>query len=172
MSTLLLTRIGDTSTSSSPESIERKTREIHRSGMAHPVYILIFPSPLFPAHWSLFIPSVSPDRTTDNPTQTGTRIHVHGDAKSGFAPEFVRNYDTFASVDGDKLVWLADIEEQYMPIVDGPPSKDNGKHGEECRDIEAGNELERIALTVPAPGPSLTSVGAQVRFNQSPVYAS
>lgn len=125
------------------------------------ISILIFPSPLFPAHWSLFIASPSP--TTES---IGTRIHVHGDAKAGFAHEFVRGYDVSRSTLGDKLVPLGVVDEAVLAEGkgEGEGCQEHDGVQTETRDVDARNELERIALSVPAPGPSLNSVQHQARF--------
>ncbi|PSN68872.1 hypothetical protein BS50DRAFT_572057 [Corynespora cassiicola Philippines] len=54
--------------------------------MTRPIHILVYSSPLFPAHWSLCIPHV------DDP-DIGTRIHVSGDAAPGYETAFERNYN-------------------------------------------------------------------------------
>lgn len=43
------------------------------------------PSPLFPAHWSLWVPNLGGTE--------GTRLHVTGDTRNGFIHEFERNYN-------------------------------------------------------------------------------
>ena len=128
--------------------------------MSRPVYVLVFPSPLFPAHWSLFIPSLTNQ-------SIGIRIHVHGDAKSGFAHEFVRGYDMGQSTQGDKLVLLGEVDEGFLAGDEDESTgvrEEDGGEQTETRDVDARNELERIALGVPAPGPSLNSVQNQVRL--------
>lgn len=127
--------------------------------MSRPISLLIFPSPLFPAHWSLFIPSPTP--TTKS---IGTRIHVHGDARAGFAHEFVRGYDVSRSTLGDKLVPLGVVDEAVLAEGEGEGGQEYDGVQTETRDVDARNELERIALRVPAPGPSLNSVQHQARF--------
>lgn len=122
--------------------------------MSRPVSILIFPSPLFPAHWSLFIPSIVTEAI-------GTRIHVHGNARSGFTHEFVRNYDIAPSTQGDKLVPLGWVDGRLLESNDGLGTSESAECNgglTESRDVDAKNELERIALSVRAPGPSLNTL--------------
>jgi hypothetical protein len=45
--------------------------------MPHKVYLLVYPSPLFPVHWALWIPS---DRIDGAGTTLGKGIHVTGRA--------------------------------------------------------------------------------------------
>ncbi|KAL1952865.1 hypothetical protein VTO42DRAFT_4092 [Malbranchea cinnamomea] len=148
--------------------------------MSRPVFLLVFPSPLFPAHWSLFVPC-----SPDHDEAVGTRIHVTGDARSGFAHEFVRNYDIRQSTQGDRLVRLGEADERYISPSTASLTGSRGPsstrvsnettttedtpttpatvpdRATESRDVDATNELERIALRVPAPGPSLNSVQKQ-----------
>ncbi|KAF1956563.1 hypothetical protein CC80DRAFT_492104 [Byssothecium circinans] len=54
--------------------------------MPRTVNLVVFNSPLFPAHWALFTPH-------SNNQQVGTMIHAVGDAKDGFETRFERNYN-------------------------------------------------------------------------------
>jgi len=53
--------------------------------MTRDIHLIFYPSPLFPAHWGLWIPSVG------NP-QIGKMVHVVGDVATGFEHQFKRNY--------------------------------------------------------------------------------
>lgn len=115
-----------------------------RSPKTRPIYLLIFPSLLFPAHWSLFVPTLT------NPS-AGKRIHVTGDAANGFQHEFVRSYTLGESTQQYKLLLIAEVKQEWV-VDDVPEGIDDGA---------AIDAMEELALTVPAPAKSL--VFAQVR---------
>ncbi|MCJ1254761.1 hypothetical protein MMC24_002577 [Lignoscripta atroalba] len=112
------------------------------------VYILVFNSPLFPAHWCFWIPHA------DN-TDVGKRIHASGDASNGFTIVFERNYDLRNTERRHQVVPLAQVLDHYVVDVkgNGSPSTDN----------TAYDYLEQVALSVPAPAGSLVSASTPVR---------
>ncbi|KAH8724355.1 hypothetical protein GQ44DRAFT_709032 [Phaeosphaeriaceae sp. PMI808] len=110
--------------------------------MPRNVYLLVFNSPLFPAHWSLWVPS------TENP-KVGKRLHATGDAASGFQIAFERNFNLDRDTRTHQIILLAQAEDQHVVDV----SEDGG----ERMDNTAYDTLEEVALQVRAPGPSLAS---------------
>lgn len=116
--------------------------------MTRTIYLIIYNSPLFPAHWSLWIPSLH------NPT-TGKRLHATGDAATGFTIVFERNYVMSADSRQHQCLPLADVSDHHVVDVNGD--------GSEGSDSIAHDDLERILLSVAAPGASLLSAGTQVR---------
>jgi hypothetical protein len=117
--------------------------------MARSIYLIVYNSRLFPAHWSLWIPSLS------DPT-IGKRIQATGDALTGFTIAFERNYDIEATNRAHRLITLAEVDDIY--VDDG----DSCKGGPESTDARPIDKLEKIALSVPAPGPSLVSSSSAV----------
>jgi hypothetical protein len=115
--------------------------------MPRTVYLVVYNSPLFPAHWGLWIPQL------DNP-DVGKFIEAAGDAANGFDISFERNYDLGSTPRAYRKLPLADVLDQYVVDVrgDGSQSKDQTAH--DC--------IEEVALSIPAPGRSLVSVAAQV----------
>ncbi|RYP25260.1 hypothetical protein DL765_000141 [Monosporascus sp. GIB2] len=113
------------------------------------LYLLSYvPSPLFPAHWSMWVPYRCSDGSA---SRKGTRLHVTGDSRSGFAHDFDRGYDP--GEDG-RWPWVgaaARIEERH--VEDAPAPEGAGAR-------EARNRLERVALSVPAPGPSMRAASS------------
>jgi hypothetical protein len=105
------------------------------------------PSRLFPAHWSLWIPS------KERP-EIGTLIQVKGDSMTGFRHEIERGYNLSAC---DRRPWyapLAQIEERH--VTDRPTGGS---------DTTAYNYLEQVALSIPAPGPSLRNESSSVSIS-------
>ncbi|KAG6357823.1 hypothetical protein INS49_013703 [Diaporthe citri] len=105
------------------------------------VFLLCYlPSPLFHAHWALFVPDQARP-------QCGTVLNVRGDPLNGFVHEFERGY--IPSEDPEKpptVLKLGTIAERLIKPERIAP---NGK------DLAAYNRLERLALSIDAPGRSL-----------------
>lgn len=116
--------------------------------MTRIVYLVVYNSRLFPAHWSLWIPSLN------NPS-IGKRLHTEGDAANGFEIIFERNYVLDATSRQHQSLPLAEIADRHLIDVDGDgsPSSDSIAH----------DNLEQVLLSVPAPGASLISNSSQVR---------
>lgn len=110
--------------------------------MPHAIYLIIFNSPLFPAHWAMYIPHA----TT---TGKGTLINVRGDPSTGFCHEFERNYDPNSTADRKKLLYLCDVEEEHIVDMIGD--------GAASIDAHAVDDIERMALQVCAPPKTLRS---------------
>lgn len=85
-------------------------------------------------------------------SEIGTSIHVTGSLKEGFVHEFKRNYkpdDTGRSL-------------QVLPLGHIPAAAiEDFPHSDEITlDVTPIDQLEREALSVPAPGPSMRSASA------------
>jgi len=109
--------------------------------MTREIFLLVYPSPLFAAHWSLWIPSQS------NP-ELGKVVHVTGAVSVGFILEFKRNYDIANTGRGSTLILLAEVDDKYVADVPGD--------GAFSLDQNAVDDIERLALTFPPPTKSLT----------------
>ncbi|KUJ07754.1 uncharacterized protein LY89DRAFT_660007 [Mollisia scopiformis] len=114
-----------------------------------PIYIISYTSPLFPAHWSLWIPS-SYNSLTKTPGTSGKRIHVTGDALNGFTHEFSRNYDIDDDSRAKTIHFISWVE--AVNVVDGDDA------GDPVEDVVATDKMEEWALKVEAPGRSLRGV--------------
>ena len=105
------------------------------------VYLLVYHSPLFPAHWGLWIPNAGS-------TTIGKTVHVFGDVANGFEHEFKRNYEPDGTNRRNSLIELAQVEDDH--VVDSP--------GEDFSvDTNPLDDVERVALSIPAPSKSLLS---------------
>ncbi|KAI0487005.1 hypothetical protein F4859DRAFT_323967 [Xylaria cf. heliscus] len=116
--------------------------------MARTIYLIVYNSPLFPAHWALWIP------TEESPT-IGKRIHVEGDAATGFQLSFDRNYDRTQDSRKHEIIALAEVEAAHVTDTPGD--------GSNTVDREPRDAIEIVAATVPPPGPSLMSAARQTR---------
>jgi hypothetical protein len=116
--------------------------------MSRPVYLIIYHSPIFTAHWALWIPSYEEEVIK----KTGKIINVQGSPSEGFIHEFERNYDESTESRSHSLKLLVLIDSENVVDTSGEYSVDN----------TAIDVLERSALAIPAPGPSLRSAGEHV----------
>lgn len=138
------------------------------------LYVLVPPSRLFAAHWSLFLP----DADHDDPKQessTGTRIHVVGDRLDGFRLEVVRGYDSQKdrSLQG-RMFALAQVPQQYLQPCEASSeslqdcqSKDDDEGGGIISE-EIRTPFEMACSEVGAPGPSLNRVSQQETAGERP----
>ncbi|GLB35867.1 hypothetical protein LshimejAT787_0301550 [Lyophyllum shimeji] len=126
--------------------------------MARDTYLIVYKSPLFAAHWSLFIPfksSSQPDKGV------GKIIHAVGSLAEGFTVEFKRHYRPAMDSRSKTFVALGPVAEEYF--------KDAGDlDAAETVDVSPIDDLERRAMLVPPPGKSLHSAsvgGTKTRIN-------
>lgn len=137
-----------------------------RKSSAH-LYILIPPSPLFAAHWSLFIPELLPyDNITKRHEESniGRRIHVSGDRLNGFHLEIIRNYNIGKHRTLGNRRYLAALipAERLVTSTSTPQAgpadvlKDEDEGGGFVDNVPI-DAVENICVEVEAPGPSLNS---------------
>jgi hypothetical protein len=117
--------------------------------MSRPVYLIIYHSPIFAAHWALWIPSYNKDVIG----QTGKVINVQGSPSDGFIHEFERNYDLSSESRSHSL--------KLLSLVDSNSILDTA-YGDCSADSTPIDVLERSALDIQAPGPSLRRAGESV----------
>lgn len=125
-----------------------------------PVYVLTPPSPLFAAHWSLFIPE-------SQESSFGRRIHVSGDRLNGFKLEIIRGYDAslHRGLSSSRHFRIGNISPSKYGTFSGPSTRSDDAQKDDDEgggyvDNYATDELERVCLEVEAPGPSLNRVVA------------
>ncbi|KAH7350432.1 hypothetical protein BKA66DRAFT_541213 [Pyrenochaeta sp. MPI-SDFR-AT-0127] len=114
--------------------------------MSRSIYLVIYHSSPFPAHWSLWIPHI-------DDTRVGKRIHAIGDAAAGFEIAFERNYNISTDDRSPQVVPLAQVSDHLVVDVrgDGNASVDQNAH----------DYLEETALSIPAPRKSLVSASVE-----------
>jgi hypothetical protein len=116
------------------------------------LYVHVYPSPLFAAHWSFFLPR------EDLKSEIGDRVHVTGDGLNGFEYEYVCDYDPKEDARRPNAFPIGRV----MTTARQRPIGGQVMDGEDDRSI-----FDRICRQVPAPGPSLnaasTGVGAPKR---------
>jgi len=118
--------------------------------MSRPVYLIIYHSPIFAAHWALWIPYYEEEVAG----KSGKIINVQGSPSEGFLHEFERNYDIAAETRRHSIRLLTWLDSKYIIDTTGDYSVDS----------TAIDFLERLALTIQAPGPSLRSAGEHVSY--------
>lgn len=117
--------------------------------MIRPIHILRTSAPPFKDHWGLWLPSSKDENI-------GTVIEVQGGVHSGFEHDITRNYNYAASNRPSRLTFLGNVEDVH--VLDPPDGDDgDGDGGVEVHDTQARDEVERCALSIPPPGPSMNS---------------
>jgi hypothetical protein len=122
--------------------------------MPSKIYLIVYRSRLFPAHWSLWIPS---DRISRHNIAFGKIIHVTGDSRAGFVHEFKRNYELAGTGRAYDMFLLGSTSESSNVVV-----VDVVGNEEFSTDDVANDIIEQYALAVPAPGKSLRSTSNEV----------
>lgn len=123
--------------------------------MSFSVYILVYTSRLFPAHWALWIPS-------RRDPAIGKRVHATGDARVGFEVEFDRNYNIEQTSRQHQLVHLAQVQDTFISdasCISGPLSSER----QPC------DKIEEVALSLPPPGPSLVASSSDKPRRRVPI---
>jgi len=109
------------------------------------ISLIVYHSPHFPAHWVVFVPNA------DGGT-IGTNIHVIGDVRDGFTHQFTRGYNCSMTRRKHTTFTLGDVGLEYL--VGAVSEAETGS--------DPNNELENVAISIPAPGKSLRSVDQSV----------
>jgi hypothetical protein len=117
--------------------------------MSQDIFLLTYDSPLFPAHWSMWVPSDRLGPGGDH-NPLGKVIQVVGDPREGFEHEFKRNDELEGTGCRYHQFLLASVPKAFVVDVVGD--------GSFTTDKVAVDGIERCALSVPAPGKSLKPV--------------
>ncbi|OBT48080.1 hypothetical protein VE00_01021 [Pseudogymnoascus sp. WSF 3629] len=113
--------------------------------MSRPVYLIVYPSPLFPAHWALWLPFY----TNGSEGTVGKYINIDGDPATGFTLEIIRSYDLMTESSKKSLILLCWVDARHIADVADPWSPNSNP-------VDA---IEQGASSV-QPAPSLRSAGA------------
>lgn len=120
----------------------------------------------------MYIPTPNTISNVSNPdpdpnTKIGNIINVTGNVHSGFEHEFIRNYNLGTEGRTYTRIFIGEVDGDYLTTTTTTTNEDNNNNtqggsneqnqGEESDKIPH-TKLEEIALSVPAPGPSLNSV--------------
>ncbi|RYP47732.1 hypothetical protein DL768_006268 [Monosporascus sp. mg162] len=108
----------------------------------------------------MWVPCRGPDGSV---SKRGTRLHVTGDSRNGFAHDFDRDYDPD---EDDRRPWVRAAGRTEERHVEGPPTPEGAGA------YEAHNRLERVALSIPAPGPSMGALQAMALVDQGLIEQS
>jgi hypothetical protein len=115
------------------------------------LYVLVYPSRLFAAHWSFWIPDIGAD---GRETHVGDRIHVTGDRLNGFEYEYICGYDVKGDDRHPNAFPIGLLLDDSLRSLHYGPGNDGAKG--------PVNVLDKILQDVPAPGPSLNQVAAPI----------
>lgn len=120
--------------------------------MHQPLYVLVYPSRLFAAHWSFWIPYLD---ASGQESDTGDRIHVTGDRLNGFQYEYVRDYNV---CEDERKPNSFAIGLLSTASISGETEDDHHTSGVAAEETDALNAFDRACREVQAPGPSLNKV--------------
>ncbi|KAI1803741.1 hypothetical protein F4811DRAFT_316379 [Daldinia bambusicola] len=123
--------------------------------MHRTLYVLVYPSRLFAAHWSFWLPYTD---ANDQQSNTGDRIHATGDRLNGFQYEYIRNYDVREDDRNPNAFPIGLVSETHLTQANKDQTAISS--GEDQRDSEnvVLNSFDEACREVPAPGPSLNKV--------------
>lgn len=127
------------------QSQTQSVQQNHR----RPVYMIVYDSPMFKAHWTYFI-------FQENSETTGTAVHVVGDVRNGFQHQIKRNYNHSLSNARHRVINIGHVHSSHFSDVTGD--------GSFYIDTVARNSFEQALLSVPAPGPSMNPASGPVRL--------
>lgn len=104
------------------------------------LYVHVYPSPLFAAHWSFFLPH------NEGNLDLGDRIHATGDRLNGFQYEHIRDY---LPKDDSRYPNAFPVGRVSVAALQGtePDNREGSLFDLTCRDV-------------PVPGPGLNSAAA------------
>lgn len=112
------------------------------SKMTREIFLIRYLSYPFKHHWGFFIPS------TTNPS-VGTIIHVEGSVRASFEHQIKRNYDLTRTSRAFSQILLGRVEDRHVHI---------DQTFEPSSDTSPRDDIENLALTVPAPDPSMNPI--------------
>ncbi|KAI8669991.1 PNPLA domain-containing protein [Fusarium sp. Ph1] len=119
------------------------------NNMARTIYLIVYNSRLFPAHWVIWIPSQS-DPDIDK------IINAAGDVLTGFDITFERNYNITAESRPHQVISLGQVEDG--DVIDVPGDGSHRVESESQGDPVAWDPIEEAGLSTPAPVKSLRPV--------------
>lgn len=114
--------------------------------MSRPVYLIVYPSPLFPAHWALWLPYY----TNGSEESVGKYINILGDSSTGFSLDIRRAYDLTTTSSKKSQILLCQVDAHHIVDVADPWSP-------KSTPVDA---VEQVASNVHPPGTSLRSAGS------------
>ena len=128
--------------------------------MTQPLYVLVYPSPLFAAHWSLWLAHTD---ASGHESHIGHRIHVTGDRLNGFEYEYIQDYNIQEDERKPKVFTIGLISSTLLE------SKVQDKVMLTNIDdkVEFYNVFDKVCQQVKPPGPSLNKVNSKSTGNGS-----
>jgi hypothetical protein len=135
--------------------------------MLRPIYLQITHSPLFPAHWAVYVPYASSLSACPLPPLSQTKgklLNATGDPSTGFIHEIRRFYKPGG---GETSLLIGQVDELHVADDTGGGGREVLEEGQER--ITPKDKLEKLALEVEAPGKSLVGytdvLGPVCRFH-------
>ncbi|CAJ2510208.1 Uu.00g061080.m01.CDS01 [Anthostomella pinea] len=120
--------------------------------MHHTLFVLVYPSRLFAAHWSFWLPY------DDASNHIGDRVHVTGDRLGGFQYEYIRNYDVSEDDRHPKALPIGIVSDTHLSKASKDENLAPSEKGQQDAEHVAFNAFDEACREVPAPGPSFNKV--------------
>lgn len=132
-----------------PNSQQGQTSSQSSATGYRPIFLLVWPSALFKAHWAIFIPEAS-----DKTFKTGKYIHAEGNPKDGFNFQVVRGWDMNQSRRRPQVP----IEIGWVPANLVSDIATEG--GRLVKESVARDQLEAYMAAIPTPDATMIHVAA------------
>ncbi|KAI0165248.1 hypothetical protein GGR52DRAFT_101768 [Hypoxylon sp. FL1284] len=125
--------------------------------MHRTLYVLVYPSRLFAAHWSFWLPYVDAENRESN---AGDRIHVTGDRLNGFEYEYIRDYDVYEDDRHPNAFPIGRVSATCLSDRRQGEVVTTANGDQDDADKVALSAFDEACREVPAPGPSLNKVNS------------
>ncbi|KAI1771436.1 hypothetical protein F4818DRAFT_204278 [Hypoxylon cercidicola] len=123
--------------------------------MHRTLYVLVYPSRLFAAHWSFWIPYVD---AGNQPLDIGDRIHATGDRLNGFQYEYICNYNVREDDRHPNVFPIGLVLDIHLSRSGKNENVIPSENGRSDTENLAFNAFDEACRDVPAPEPSLNKV--------------
>ncbi|KAI2626514.1 hypothetical protein GGR54DRAFT_653356 [Hypoxylon sp. NC1633] len=123
--------------------------------MDRTLHVLVYPSRLFAAHWSFWLPYIEGNNVQSH---IGDRIHVTGDRLNGFQYEYIRNYNVREDDRRPNAFPIGLVSETHLSRASKDENVTTTEDGQGDEENIALNSFDEACREVPAPGPSLNKV--------------
>ncbi|KAI8966424.1 hypothetical protein F5Y11DRAFT_155326 [Daldinia sp. FL1419] len=123
--------------------------------MHRTIYVLVYPSRLFAAHWAFWLPYID---TEKKELKSGDRIHVTGDRLNGFQYEYIRNYNVCEDDRNPNAFPIGLVSETHLSQTTKDGAVTSSEEDRRGAEHIAFNAFDEACREVPAPGSSLNKV--------------
>lgn len=119
------------------------------------LYVLVYPSRPFAAHWSFWLPHLDQN---DQESIIGDRIHITGDRFNGFEYEYVRDYNVREDSKKPTAHPVGSILASHLSGTGVDRNSTSGGIPKTYSENNYLNLFDETCREVPPPGPSLNKI--------------